>query len=401
MVSSIRQLVLCTAVGLLLFGLIGCSHNVVTESGIYYNRGLEQAYNHLLLANIIRSAKGMPTYFSAVGDYSGSTDRNVDGNLSISSTLDQLQSSELDFGFEANSDLNRNANVSSLETEAFVQAMLTPLDPKLFFLLAEGHARQRFDLLSVLVVKWVLIPESTVADLRDRAIRACKTEIATFPRSLQMMCANFPSVVAGSVCAGEIGNRRNRSLVFSSDPTNLCSHARFRLLVEAITILQPALLRRSAAETVTLLAQEQNQKDNAEPSISASKTTAQKPAGTRTASSASLVFGNGTNFALRSPNEILQYLGASIQARHSSGATPSLTGPGGRDMPVFDMIIGEFDEMNAIGVRILGKSYFLKSHPIGGHPDSFSLRVLAILKDIISINTSQNTLPKSPTVFIQ
>ena len=89
-----------------------CAGNIVTDSGIYYNRGLEQSYNDLLLANVIRSAKGLPTYFSAVGDYSANTDFSISNDFSISGELGELFLSDLDLSTSTSRDLGRNATVS-------------------------------------------------------------------------------------------------------------------------------------------------------------------------------------------------------------------------------------------------------------------------------------------------
>lgn len=394
--------------------LAGCGGNVVTDSGIYYNRGLENSYNDLLLANIIRAAKGMPTYFSAVGDYNGSLDLSVDGNANIDSVVTQLNEADAGFGVDFSRDVSRNANVTSLETETFVQAMLTPLSAKLFFLLAEGRARDRFDLLALLSVKWVLVPESTVAQLQMQAEQTCAQEATTFPRALVALCRNLQNTVSQAQCAGAIDPTSDNQVLLRSDPTNLCSHTRFRAFVEAITILQPALLQQNAPGTVSLLAQQQladnqpNQQsqqtqptapqNGATPAVTpASNTTSQTPP----PAPATLVFGDGSNFALRSPNEILQYLGDVVQMTHGSNATPTITGPAGRSIPIFEVIEGPRARSHSIETVVDGRRYAIRSSRLGETPSSYTGQSLAILKDIISLNTSQSVLPSNPTIFVQ
>ncbi len=385
-----------------------CAGNIVTDSGVYYNRGLEQSYNGLLLANVIRSAKGLPTYFSAVGDYSANADMSISNDFSISGELGELLLSELDLSASTSRDFGRNANVSSLESETFVQAMLTPLSPKLFFLLAEGRSRQRLDLLSVLAVKWILIPEATVLRIRTSALQACSREAHTYSRELRAICAAYPQTVADAACAGPLRANSREKVLLRSDPTNPCSHVRFRHLMEAITILQPALLRNSAPGSITLIAQEQLHQEktagNAPATAAAAKSGTNKPASRpsrRDASSTTLIFGKDSDYALRSPNEILQYLGSAVRAMHRHKSGPRLIGPDGRKIPVFEVVTGPFGLGNAIEVKVDGERFGIRTHGLREDPQSFTLQSLAILKDIISINTSQNVLPKNPTVFLR
>nr|WP_319383026.1 hypothetical protein [uncultured Roseibium sp.] len=398
------------AIFLVLSVLLGaCAGNIVTDSGVYYNRGLEQSYNDLLLANVIRSAKGLPTYFSAVGDYSANADTSISNDFSISGELGELLLSELDLSASTSRDFGRNANVSSLESETFVQAMLTPLSPKLFFLLAEGRSRQRLDLLSVLAVKWILIPEATVMRIRTSALEACSREAHTYSRELRAICASYPQTVADAACAGTFRAKSREKVLLRSDPTNPCSHVRFRHLMEAITILQPALLRNSAPGSITLIAQEQlHQEKTSGDAPAASTGTAKsgtnKPAARpsrQDASSAALIFGKDSDYALRSPNEILQYLGSAVRAMHRHKSGPRLIGPDGRKIPVFEVVTGPFGFSSAIDVTVDGERYGIRTHRLTEDPQSFTLQSLAILKDIISINTSQNVLPKNPTVFLR
>ncbi|WP_305983807.1 hypothetical protein [Roseibium sp. MMSF_3544] len=390
-----------------LFLLLGsCGGNLVTDSGIYYNRGLEHSYNDLLLANVIRSAKGLPTYFSAVGDYSANTDFSLSNDFSFGGELGELFLGELDLSASTDRDLGRNANVSSLESERFVQAMLTPLSPKLFLLLAEGRSRQRLDLISVLAIKWILIPEATVVRIRRSALKACSQEANTYSRELRALCSHYPQTVAEAACAGPLSADSQETVLLRSDPTNHCSHVRFRHLMEAITILQPALLRNSAPGAITLIAQEQiHQEATASaaaspPAAGGGKKSAAKPS-RKEASSATLLFGEGSDYALRSPNEILQYLGGAIKSMHAHGSGPRLVGPDGRKIPVFEVLSGPFGLGSAIEVTVDGEVFGIRTHRLKENPSSFTLQSLAILKDIISINTSQNVLPKNPTVFLR
>ncbi|WP_424832515.1 hypothetical protein [Ruegeria sp.] len=394
---------LCCAMALF---LAACGGNIISNSGVYYNRGLEDSYNSILLINIVRSAKGRPTYFSAVGDYSGSTDNSLGLSTDLDASINELSSTDVGLGIDAGPDQSRNANVSSLETEQFTQAILTPLSRKLFFLLAEGQARDRLDLLTTLTVKWIAVPSSTIASLQRQATSECTGNTATFPKALKAMCQQLPVVIANGNCAGSLTSGSGR-IVVRSDPTNACQHARFRALVEPITILQPALLRSNSGNSVTLLALEQSAaspisaREVRSGAAATASNDADKPKAPPSRNQDLLLFGSGSSFALRSPKEIIQYLGEIVKADYLDETVPMLTGPRGSEIPVFELLHGDRITSDAKLYEIDGEPYALDEPDLGKHASSFSYPSLAVLKEVISLNTSQSVLPKSPNILVQ
>ena len=341
----------------------------------------------------MRSAKGRPTYFSAVGDYSGSTDNSFGLSTDLDTTINDLNSTDVGIGIDAGPDQSRNANVSSLETEQFTQAILTPLSRKLFFLLAEGQTRERLDLLTTLTVKWISVPKSSVASVQQKASIECANNTATFPGALKAMCQQLPVVIANGNCAGSLTSGGGQ-VVVRSDPTNACQHARFRALIEPIAILQPALLRANSGNSVSLLALEQSAASNAENGGGKSNTPP-------TRNQDLLIFGRGSSFALRSPKEIIQYLGEVVKADYLNETVPTLTGPNGSQIPVFELLRYDRLPSDTKHYEIDGEPYALDEPDLGKQPTSFSYPSLAILKEVISLNTSQSTLPKSPNILVQ
>jgi hypothetical protein len=116
----------------------GCQ-NMIAESGRYYNDGLATSFNQLLLANVIRSAKGQPTYYSAIGDYSASTSASSSPSISADFPISALNEGDVSVSLGPSASRDRNAKVSSLESKDFTQAMHTPINPSLAVFIFTGR----------------------------------------------------------------------------------------------------------------------------------------------------------------------------------------------------------------------------------------------------------------------
>lgn len=68
--------------------LLAACGNVVGRSNVYYNSGLAESNNSLILTNILRSAKGYATYYSASGDFSQSVSTSTSTSPSLGVEVD-------------------------------------------------------------------------------------------------------------------------------------------------------------------------------------------------------------------------------------------------------------------------------------------------------------------------
>ena len=98
--------------------LAGCG-NFVASTGVYYNSGMADASNSVLLTNIVRAAKGYPVYYSAIGDYSAS--RSVDASLGVnvdasskSGPGSALEVGDVGVNIGPSFNMDRNANATNL-----------------------------------------------------------------------------------------------------------------------------------------------------------------------------------------------------------------------------------------------------------------------------------------------
>ena len=354
--------------------LAGCQ-NIVAESGNYYNAGLADSFNSLLLTNIIRSAKGQPTYYSAIGDYSGSLSTDSSQSIDADLPFTPISDGSLSVSVGPSRSRDRNANVSSLETKDFAQSMHTPITSGLLVFLVEGRDGAQLNLVMSLAIKRIVLVADELNQLVNGAIVKCNTSFATLPGAARGICRDFSTVLANAACAGDIVNGGKTLVQLTNDPTNACEYARFRLFAEAMAILQPHLALGKDGNPVFTLGIATGQQK---------------------------LFGaKGTGFVLRSPNEVIQYLGEIVRVRYAKGANsvPRLSTRDGASVPIFLVKEGG-NARKPDTVRVDGTTYRLPEQRLGADEKDFSYRSLAIVKDLLTLNTSQDQLPKNPTIVV-
>jgi hypothetical protein len=358
-----------------LLALAGCQ-NMIAESGRYYNDGLATSFNQLLLANVIRSAKGQPTYYSAIGDYSASTSASSSPSISADFPISALNEGDVSVSLGPSASRDRNANVSSLESKDFTQAMHTPINPSLAVFIFTGRDGLYLDLAIALTIKRISLRAREYEQLAVEAIKVCNTSFASLPSARRGICENFSTVLADAACGRDNLKPDNAIVDLHNDPTNACEYARFRLFAESMAVIRPRLSTDKDGNTVFSLGIE--------------------------ASSQPLFGTKGSGFAHRSPNEVVQYLGEIVRVRYEEGAaaTPRLRARNGKSVPIFVVKSGPGAKRAADSVKIDGKLYALPDQSLGDEEKDYSYRSLTIVKDLLTLNTSNDQLPKNPTIVL-
>jgi hypothetical protein len=370
---SWMSLIAACAAGLL--ALAGCQ-NMVAESGLYYNDGLATSFNRLLLANVIRSAKGQPTYYSAIGDYSASTSTSSSPGFSADFPINALNEGDLSVNLAPNRSRDRNANVSSLESKDFTQAMHTPISPNLAVFIFTGRDGLHLDLATTLTIKRLALSAGEYEQLAVEAVKICNTKFTSLPSARRGICENFSTVLADAACGGDNLKPADAIVELHNDPTNACEYAKFRLFAEAMAVIRPHLSIDKDGNTVFSLG---------------------------IGSSTRRLFGTkGAGYVLRSPNEVIQYLGEIVRVRYEQGAaaTPQLSSRNGKSVPIFVAESGPSAKRAADSVKVDGKVYALPDQRLGDEEKDYSYRSLSIVKDLLTLNTSDDQLPKSPTIIL-
>ncbi|MCG8546185.1 MAG: hypothetical protein MJE12_18460 [Alphaproteobacteria bacterium] len=369
------------AIRLALVGLMlaGCE-NLVASSGVYYNVGIAEASNSLLLANIIRSAKGYPTYYSLIGDYSGSTSASLSPSVDLSVPLPaQGQSKTLDLGLTGSISTDRNANVSSLETQDFTRAMHTLVPPNLLLFLIESRDDAHVHLILALIVKSNRLLLKDYEEIVQNARDECERRFETLSSAKKGVCRNFEAVRKELTCdfVREPSARGDVIVTIRNHPANRCAFSQFRMFSEAV------MLNRGRVFV--------DKKGNLNVEFG------------RTASERRNLFdAEGTSITLRSPSGVIHYLGEIVREQYNedNAWTPTLTTRAGRSVPIFRVESGLLGVFANISAEVDGEEYWIRSQELGEREEDFSHRALTIVKDFQALNTKQDQLPSSPAIIL-
>jgi hypothetical protein len=351
--------------------LAGCTNNMVSKAGLTYNDGLAESFNSLILANIVRSAKGFPTYYSAIGDFSGSVTRTKSLSPQISADFDFLSGTNVQAGIDLEKETDDNVSVSSLETSDFATSMHAPLSPGIFEALSESRDRRHLHLTLILMLELVVISEDDLAFVLGSARANCAQRFDLLSQAYRGICRFITEDDPPPGCydrrSGTDEDGNAIALIrLLNDPTNVCRYATFRLFVEALTIEEPHVVQEDDKTIVSL------------GSIAPGR---------------QIFNEGGTGLSVRTPHEVIAYLGQiAEESLDGGGSYIRLSNADGQGIPVFRV---EEGGRGPVMTKVSGVSY---SVPEAG--DHFTFRAMAIVKDIISLNTSQTQLPRDRTIFI-
>ena len=352
--------------------LAGCTNNMVSKAGLTYNDGLAESFNSLILANVVRSAKGFPTYYSAIGDFSGSVTRTTSLTPTVSVALDFLSGANIDASLDVEKEKDSNVSVSSLETSDFATSMHAPLSPGIFEALSESRDRRHLHLTLMLMLELVVISEDDLGFVLGSARSNCVERFDLLSQAYQGICkfilsADDPPPGCYDRRPGQDADGKAIVLIsLINDPTNACRYATFRLFVEALALEEPHIVQEDDETTVSL---------------------GQVAPGRQ-------IFGEGgTGLSVRTPHEVIAYLGQVVdETLDGGGSHIRLSNAEGQGIPVFRVAEGS---RGPVVAKVSGVSYSVPE--VGDH---FTFRAMAIVKDIITLNTSQTQLPRDRTIFI-
>lgn len=353
----------------------GCA-NFVSHTAVAYNDGLSDSFNTLILSNVIRASQGLPTYYSALGEYSASQSHGVGFDPSLSINFDGVSGANVNAAMNADSQNEENASASSLETHDFAAAMHAGITASIFETLTESRDRDHMHLTLVLLVELVVISEGDFRYVMNSIDSNCGGRSDLLSAVYQGICRFLSSADRSLTCfdlttTAGTGGKTGALITLLNDPTNPCRYRLFRIFAEALT-LNDLHAREENNATVIRLGH-----------VAPGKPIFREP---------------GTGIQVRSPHEVISYLGQVVRLRNTNdGGHLALSDQNGNSVPVFAVNQGAPDDA-PITARLNRFDY-----SVPGWQDSdsyFTLRSIALVKDIIALNTGQSQLPKNPTILL-
>lgn len=347
--------------------------NMVESGSVYYNAGLANSVNSILLKNIVRSAKDYPLYYSALGDFSYNLTREVslDPSIEFDSDID------VSLGLSTDKTNDRSTTVSSLETADFTQAIHSDLSANTLVFFTAGHSHTHWNLLLMLTTDLLTVTRLEYEHTLHIAYESCLERESKVSKTVRALCLNVLHPTTISTCASHpIDTSNPVYITLRNEPSNPCEFVLFRNFVEAIVATDPNIAVQ----------------DDGTPKITLKSVN----------DSLVLFETDGTGIFLRSPHEIIHYLGKILRLtfQGEDEGLLTITSPSGERVPIILVEDGRRYTRVAVETQVDGTTYWIPEQSIRSPRSHYSFIVLGVLKNLISLNTSQSQLPSNPTRVI-
>ena len=362
--------------------MLASCQNMAESGSVYYNVGLANSVNTILLKNIIRSAKDYPLYYSALGDFSYELSRDVSFSPSIDVPINvgggAIIDGDIDIGLSPSAETgrDRSTTVSSLETADFTRAIHADLTPQMLVFFTSGHSRTEWSLLMMLTIDVVTITHQDYENVATAASKNCFEVEAKKSTSVRAICHNLMEQSVNNRCADHPVSNNAIYITMRNEPSNPCEFVLFRKFIESIVASDPIFeIQDNGTVQLTL----QANYDRFE-----------------------LFQTDGTGIVLRSPHEMIHYLGKIVRLTFQGldDGLLLITAASGEQVPIILVEEGRHPGKAAVETMVDGVRFSIPEQSIRTPRTHFSFVALAALKSLISLNTSQEQLSSVPTTVI-
>ncbi len=407
--------------GLLLLALAGCAlGQPIAGQAVDYNHAVETAANRLLVTNILRARDEAPLHFTSMPQIRGSLSVGL-GQPGIGIPLGALAANGFNLGLSgANSP---SFDVSALDTQDFIRGLLEPLEPGVIrYYWDRGFPDQM-----VLMLLFSSV-DDPVSGLRLHNDPRCWLGRADCPggggsaaavrQSLEISMTRGRPAFSPYTALVPLGGPLTAAQVAAAGVLALAAEGKLRLVPLPGGRFQPyrqearvATCYRVPFRGALVLAPG----GNADPALLAAghapvctqEEVVEVPSATH-----AVQRGRVQQIHVRSVQEIIHFLGTLVRVqldlpRHADGTAecvPFSLGPGqARKSCLFQLLPGS-GETGAVTVEYGGRPYHVPPYRepgAGGQAmGDYSMRVLALVADLVNLKKSSTSIPSTRAVQI-
>lgn len=399
-------------------GLVACSKAEITHTAVSYSEALAEFGNKLILANAVRASQGFPMYFAALGAVTGKT--NLQSSLANTTNFDILGLTSYSFNPKITYDKGLSSiGVNSLQTKEFMKEFLRPVDINLVkSYLDKGWPRS---IILMMFVDTIRVKREDHDVVQSTFNAACSNR-QRYGKKVINLCASVEKTI--SICNQTEPRRRTiRSggklksvYIFENDPREMCDYLFFRDFANKLSLMGLTLkvVPGKAREKVEKKVVEKIKNRGA--SILDKTIEHKKLSTSGNTIEINLITHNsvietvklregGSEFedtvVLRSPQGMIYYVGELIAAQldPDDPFLPEVTSRHGVE-PLFLINRGPSSGGSAVSVRHQGALFSVPRTSYGNRNRHRSLQVMALIQQVINLNTSEDQLSKQPALVI-
>lgn len=434
--SCVQRFCAAIAVPLIALALAACSQVQLVHQVSEHNEALELSGNQVVLLNAIRASKGYPYYFTYLGDMQGkdAVTASVDASPSTLTTFANHQqhrffgrpSVALNNGFST-------FNVSNANSDEFAVNLITPLNATQAAVLINSDWPTEH--LSMLILKRIGLSENDFLALKENFEARCHNP----SEGLSQLCAlvqasvdrcgfPYPDSVYDNTHRGQLRRIYN----FRNNPEEDCAFEQFQVAVRAIVLAAPSMLQlrtdrdrdsegsgsrrggrggttamtKAGQQVVQVTVNTQSDRNREPESKLHLRVELRKRTGLVQISNL-LIEGTrseagATYFVLRSPSDIIDYLGRliKVQLRNEHARTASVLFERRHLVPILLVKRGSASGRSAISVSHEGERFYV---PVNGYDASdrhMSMQSLMLVNQLLAMKLKRDNLKNATTLFI-
>lgn len=413
--------------------LSACSQVQLVHQVSEHNDALEYSGNQVVLLNAIRASKGYPYYFTYLGDLQGkdAATATVEANAASLTTFTNHQQHRF-FGKPAVA-LNNgfsSFNVSNANSDEFALNLITPLSAAQASVLINSDWPTEH--LAMLIVRRIGLSEQDFGALKENIEARCHNPV----EALSHLCSLVQADVArcGFPPADQVFDSAKPGVVkriytFRNEPEEDCAFARFQVAVRAIVLAAPSMLQREVDKPKGAPAGKSAAKGTTEASANGGQQNFQITVNNAperresdgklhlrvelrrrsglTQISNLLIEGTrseagATYFVLRSPGDIIDYLGRliKVQLRTDGARVASVLYERRQQVPILLVKRGPVLGRAAVSVTHEGERFHVPTNSYDIGERHMSMQSLMLVNQLLAMKLKRDNLKNATTLFI-
>ena len=415
------------------FAAVGgaCSQVQLVHQVSEHNDALELSGNQVVLLNAIRASKGYPYYFTYLGDLQGkdAATATVEANAANLTTFANHQQHRF-FG-KPGVALNNgfsSFNVSNANSEDFALNLITPLTAFQAAVLINSDWPTEH--LAMLIIRRIGLSEQDFLVLKENIESRCHNPVEALAHLCSLVQADvdrcgFPP--ADQVYDAEKPGVVKRIYTFRNEPEEDCAFARFQVAVRAIVLAAPSMLQRevekgkgSASKSGKGVTEASANRGQQNFQITVNTASEKKESegklhlrvelrrrtglvqisnllieGTRSQAGA-------TYFVLRSPGDIIDYLGRliKVQLRTDGARVASVLYERRQLVPILVVKRGALAGRSAVSVSHEGERFYVPTNGYDINERHMSMQSLMLVNQLLAMKLKRDNLKNATTLFI-
>ena len=387
-----------TAIAICLMAITGCARVELSLNAGGYNKALARAGNKEVLLNAVRASRGYPLHFTSIGDFTG---KSVFNTARVMGSIPFVRDTNTPHALTPSVSVQGNISdvkIASINSKEFAEGLIKPMkigDFTIYWNSPEWDT----EFITMMMISRHVVHMNDHKLIETNYKNRCRAPRSTRDEELcRLIKQNIASCSRSKSPNSRRPVREGDFFIYENDPYHVCKFKQFQSYRWKIQLAQLKLIpnRDAATDDITSFTGIFSILHSPESSeVAASREIAVDQVQSENADAKSF-------FSLRSPGDMIQYVGKliSAQLRRRAPYTPMIRLDSGSFVPLFKINrAGEGDGSVAVGVSFEGERFQVPDTGFDRRRQHQSLQALALINQLLTLKTSRDLL-KGNTLLV-